>query len=239
MEDTIVPKGSRKSKADIADLAVELWRSIQQSGTDLTQDARETIDDMLVFAASAKRQLVRKDRRIRSLEEMALTDELTGLANRRAFQKSLTKVLAASKRHGEGGVIAYIDMDGFKTVNDSFGHQAGDMLLRHVSALLIDQVRETDLVARVGGDEFAMVLVRAEPEAGAARARDISDTLNASQVYFKGNPIPVQASVGIEVYEPNASVDELMARADARMYQSKMRRRGLAPQLRVVNRKTG
>jgi diguanylate cyclase (GGDEF)-like protein len=123
----------------------------------LTPDAAALVEQALALAEEREAQLRAQESRIRELESLSVTDPLTGLLNRRGFQEAMERTLAACRRHGEDGVLAYIDLDGFKQVNDSFGHGAGDTMLRHVAALLTRTVRATDYIARLGGDEFAIV----------------------------------------------------------------------------------
>ena len=165
---------------------------------------------------------------------MASTDELTGLLNRRGFEKMLKRTLASAQRHGETGVIAFIDIDGFKSINDTHGHEAGDQVLKHVSMLLNEQIRKSDIVARIGGDEFAMVLVRASTEPGIHRAETIRETVNESSIVYNDQTIGINASIGIKPFDLEASADDILRRADSRMYEMKRGRRGKVPHLRAV-----
>jgi diguanylate cyclase (GGDEF)-like protein len=148
-------------------------------------------------------------------ETMAATDELTGIPNRRAF---LERVAAAveSAAWGHQTVVCLVDLDGFKGVNDTAGHQAGDTMLKAVSSVLCGAVRETDTVARLGGDEFAVlagVSVTCSGEMLAERLRSV--------VAAVGSDWHVTASVGVAEVEAGDDVEELLHRADAAMYRSK------------------
>ena len=224
----------RTRNPDMADLAVELWKSSKDSNVELSSDAWNLIGDMLAFAADAKKKLDRKDKRIKTLEEMASTDELTGLLNRRGFEKALKRTLAAAQRHGETGVIAFIDIDGFKSINDIHGHEAGDLVLRHVAMLLNEQIRETDIVARIGGDEFALVLVRASTDPGMFRARSIRDSVNNSCIIYDKSRIEIEASFGIQPFDAAASAEEILRGADDRMYETKRNKQAKITHLRAV-----
>ncbi|MBI4184284.1 MAG: GGDEF domain-containing protein [Proteobacteria bacterium] len=153
-----------------------------------------------------------------------MTDELTGLLNRRAFESELRHAVAAARRYGEGGVLIYIDLDNFKPVNDRFGHAAGDHVLRQVARLLKASVRETDFVGRLGGDEFAVLLVRTSWEAGLAYAKRLERALNATYIPWSGATIKLKASFGAQRYGADDSERTLLHRADTAMYRAKRRR---------------
>jgi len=178
------------------------------------------IQEMLAYAAEAEQQLADQQDRIDHLESLAQTDELTGLLNRRGFQESLDRAMSEAARHDERGLVAFIDLDKFKPVNDKHGHHAGDEVLRAVADLLIDEVRSTDYVARLAGDEFVILFTRAE-RAARERALAIKDKLNSLMVPIEGNLIRVKASMGIQTYGKTSRADDLMRRADKAMYRDK------------------
>lgn len=182
-------------------------------------------DLALAVALEAKDRLVQQQARIDALEHLALTDELTGLFNRRGFENRLKLALAEAKRREESGVLVYIDLDGFKPINDNFGHAAGDEVLRHVAAMLAASIRDTDAVARLGGDEFAMLLVNTAWRNGLVRARTLEKAVNASGVIWDGNLISLKASFGIQAYGPDDDLPKLLIDADQAMYASKRERR--------------
>ncbi|MDP6120860.1 MAG: GGDEF domain-containing protein [Rhodospirillales bacterium] len=111
-------------------------------------------------ASRAERRMAEQQRRIAHLERLAATDELTGALNRRGFESALKRHLAEARRHHEPSVLVIADLDGFKPINDTYGHRAGDKVLRRVARLLMNNVRKTDYVGRLGGDEFAVLLTR-------------------------------------------------------------------------------
>ncbi|WP_347310514.1 GGDEF domain-containing protein [Defluviimonas sp. SAOS-178_SWC] len=163
----------------------------------------------------------------RTAEEQALTDALTGLANRRALDHALVRVLDAAARGGRGFALLHLDIDFFKAVNDTFGHAAGDLVLSHVAAILRRATRKQDIVARVGGDEFVMILPGPVDEAMVATiARRIIAELEVP-VMFEGAPCRISGSIGATLsglYErPDA--DRMLSDADAALYVSKRRGR--------------
>jgi diguanylate cyclase (GGDEF)-like protein/PAS domain S-box-containing protein len=150
------------------------------------------------------------------LQALADRDELTGLLNRRRFEEELTRQLARTERYAEPAALAVIDLDGFKAVNDSHGHAAGDDVLRDVAAALAARVRGSDLVARLGGDEFAALLLGVD----AVEAAEVANALTAT-VARAGGAAGVTASVGVTSLEPGDAPDQALARADQAMYAAK------------------
>jgi diguanylate cyclase (GGDEF)-like protein/PAS domain S-box-containing protein len=146
-------------------------------------------------------------------------DFLTGLSNRRRFELELAREAQRAMRYGTGGALLLIDLDNFKDVNDALGHKAGDDLLKTVARELRRRVRETDVLARVGGDEFAVVLPQTRAEEARIVAEGIVGTLRELEVASERS-IRVTASVGVALFDGLNAV-ELLARADAAMYQAK------------------
>ena len=184
------------------------------------------VQEMLALAANAQAKLVDQSRRISFLEQLAHSDELTGLHNRRAFLSELRLSLANARRYGETGAVIFVDLDHFKEINDVHGHAAGDAVLRQVSSLLRDLVRETDLVGRLGGDEFAILLTRTNPENAFRRARIIERALHRAIATHGDIALPISASFGIEMYTGRDDEAALLDRADQAMYRRKRERKG-------------
>lgn len=192
---------------------------------------RETGDEAIMvkeflleaeYAARAAYEAAAKHRsRLAHLEELVRTDDLTGLLNRRAFAEATKRVLSEAKRYDEQGVMLYIDLDGFKPINDAYGHVAGDEVLKQVARLLKDTIRETDYAARLGGDEFAVLLVRTSRNDGMRRAETIDRLLNNAMISWQGKLIRLSASVGFQHYDNTTSSESLISAADDAMYRIK------------------
>ena len=161
------------------------------------------------------------------LSQIARYDQLTGLVNRDLFQDRLERALARSARTGNPTALMFIDLDRFKDVNDTLGHDAGDELLKVVAKRLNGRVRASDTVARLGGDEFAIILEDlSEEEDAAVVASDVLDSF-AEPVLVGGREIPVTASIGTAAY-PSSAGDELLKNADTAMYRAKGRGRNVS-----------
>lgn len=156
------------------------------------------------------------------LQHMALVDDLTGLPNRRLLSDRLAQSLKAAQRDGHKLALLYIDLDGFKPVNDSLGHTIGDLLLRQVADRLQSRSRESDTLARIGGDEFTLILsgIRSTPDAVEV-AENLLETLT-SPFTIDGHLIRIGASIGISLFPEHAvEGDELIQLADFAMYAAK------------------
>jgi diguanylate cyclase (GGDEF)-like protein/PAS domain S-box-containing protein len=154
------------------------------------------------------------------LEYLADHDFLTGLHNRRHFEQELAREVERAARYEFPGAVLLIDVDNFKIINDTYGHMAGDDLLKGIAGLLKHRVRHTDILARVGGDEFAVLL----PQANATQATTVADnfvkTLDKQAVVLANQSIHITASVGVASFE-GISAAEVLARADVAMYAAK------------------
>ncbi len=162
--------------------------------------------------------------RITELEARLDIDPLLDLLNRRGFERELKRALAYVKRYGTDAVLVYLDLDGFKGVNDRAGHGAGDELLRAVSAALTGKIRASDVVARLGGDEFAILLWNVSEMHAFAKARDLEDTVAAVTITRSGVPLSVTASAGVAALSPLDGPAEAIDAADRAMYLRKRER---------------
>jgi diguanylate cyclase (GGDEF)-like protein len=185
-------------------------------------------------ALAAEARIATLSARVAELETVAVSDPLTGLLNRRGLQLELERALAAARRYDEQGVLIYIDLDGFKPINDAYGHAAGDRVLARVGEILSENVRPTDRVARIGGDEFVVLLTRAAPAAGLERAEFLEKRINQSVVEWHGRAIAVRASFGFRAFGPNDLGLDVLGQADHAMYAMKRLRADLTGRSRTL-----
>jgi diguanylate cyclase (GGDEF)-like protein len=163
--------------------------------------------------------------RLAAAEDLADRDTLAPVFNRRAFLRELHRTMSEVERYKTPAAVIYIDLDGFKALNDEYGHAAGDAVLRHVGLLLTDSVRESDVVGRIGGDEFGLILNRASAAEAQAKSQALSDKINSSAILHAGVPHRIRASVGVHPIALVEDPETALARADEAMYAEKHARR--------------
>lgn len=163
--------------------------------------------------------------RIGELENRIDVDPLTQTFNRRGFERALARSLAYVKRYQAAAALVYLDLDEFKPVNDRHGHAAGDAVLKAVSAALQREVRASDIVARIGGDEFAVLLWNVAEADALDKASALEKAIYATPVRWGASTMVVGASAGVALIGALDTAAEALARADAAMYVRKMQRK--------------
>ena len=235
----LVPEGLRdrrweRASSDASDLQTqpmgtggELYARRKDSGTfpvEISLGFLNSKDGLLIVSAirdiTARKQL--EDR----LVQLATHDAVTGLYNVRHFQEHLKGVLAQALRYDTSGALLLLDLDGFKHVNDHFGHRTGDQLLTNVAVLLQGRLRQTDLAARMGGDEFAVILPRPDEHEACVVAKEIVKRMRQLTVAVDEDSLNVTTSVGVALFPKHGVTPEVLrANADTAMYQAKARGR--------------
>ncbi len=158
----------------------------------------------------------------RKLEELASLDGLTGVLNRRALETRLNEAYSLARRRNYPISVAMLDLDRFKFVNDTYGHQAGDVVLQETARRIKDVTRDYDSIGRFGGEEFLVILVDASQEAARAIAERIRRRISDEPMCFEGRRIPVTTSIGVAAsHGHQRSVHNLVALADASLYDAK------------------
>jgi len=148
-------------------------------------------------------------------------DTLAPVYNRRAFVRESSRVLAMVKRHEVEASLIYFDLNNFKAINDAHGHAAGDAVIRSIGELLIRQTRQTDIVGRIGGDEFAVVLTHIDRQAAQGKAEALAAALCTEKVLHEGEAHYVTAAFGVTHITAQDTVELALARADEAMYADK------------------
>lgn len=193
------------------------WRKMSATVA-LLRHANSIIDQ-------AESKIRAQQERIFMLEDLATADDLTGLKNRRGFFEAFERELDLCNRgKSNGGLLVMIDLDNFKTTNDTHGHLAGDACLRLVGRTLQNEIRAMDTAARMGGDEFILLLSNTTRDDATARAQTIAARLNNLSLAWYGDLIPIRASVGLKNFGAGDQIDLIIRDADARMYQTKAAR---------------
>lgn len=176
----------------------------------------------LLGVSISLRDIERRKRAEDELQRLATTDPLTSLLNRHQFALMLEQAVNLSERSGEAGALIYLDLDGFKYVNDTHGHTVGDDLLRAVAGELRENVRASDVVARTGGDEFSVILHEADRSGAMRKASQLVQAVSQVSTFVGSEQVYAACSAGVVVFPvPGASVEDLVAYADLAMYRAK------------------
>ncbi|WP_258804414.1 putative bifunctional diguanylate cyclase/phosphodiesterase [Pseudarthrobacter sp. NS4] len=208
--------GDLSSRIEVSEARDELDAIIM--GTNLLAEDLQIIYEELEQRVQVRTQLLHEAHL--EMQKMAMQDPLTGLANRSALLEALRTALDAGSAPGEGPAILLMDLDAFKSINDSMGHTAGDQVLITVGERIRGAVRVTDVVARLGGDEFAIVLPAASADQATVVGHRILAALN-EPVELPGRSVRCGASIGLSVGSPGQSPEDMLMEADVAMYASK------------------
>ena len=159
--------------------------------------------------------------RLEDLIRTADQDMLLPILNRRAFMREISRFIAFAERYGTRASLLYFDLDHFKAVNDAYGHAAGDHVLRHFCALLSDNIRDSDVLARVGGDEFAIILAHSGLDQAAEKGAALMGYLREQPPFWNGKEVNLRFSCGAHELRAGQTADCAMAEADRAMYAQK------------------
>lgn len=193
---------------------------------EFTPKVRQAIMALMAEVDALRRDLQVAETRIKNLEETADQDTLTPIANRRAFVRELSRTMSYAERYGTPAAVLYFDVDGLKQINDTLGHAAGDAALLHVARILADNVRDTDTIGRLGGDEFGMILANADERQAAEKGQILSRAIEKSPLLWKGSVIELSAAWGSFSFRSAVDPAQALDAADREMYQRKRAARG-------------
>lgn len=188
---------------------------------ELTPKVQEALMSIMAEVDRLRREVDEVRRRLKDAEDLADRDPLIPVLNRRAFIRELSRAIAHGRRYREYAGLAYFDIDDFKTVNDTYGHAVGDTALRHLADLLNQHVRESDIVGRLGGDEFGVILAHADEGMAATKANALAKLVADNPLILNGVKIPLSISVGAIAFTGEDEPQEALNRADQAMYRMK------------------
>ncbi len=195
--------------------------------SEFTPSVRDAVMKLMGEVDNLRRDLSQTRERLDEMEKVADRDQLLPVLNRRAFVRELTRYISFAVRYGTPASLVYFDLDGFKAINDSYGHAAGDAALSHFANTLLSHVRDSDVVGRLGGDEFGIILSHADQEQAHAKATSLAKTLKASPALWRSRSIQVGFSYGAFELAAGDDADNAMQRADEAMYANKRAVRAL------------
>ena len=210
---------ARRARRDIA-------QGARIPDDELTPNVRSVVSTLIDEVERLKRDLELSHKKVEELENIADEDPLVPILNRRAFEREMVRATAYARRYKTPTSLIYIDLDDFKTINDTHGHAGGDAVLRHVGQVLSTNVRQSDVVARIGGDEFAIILVHADSEAAANKMGRLLEAITAVPVEFGDADILIGVSAGVAQFGEDDDMVALLDRADRAMYRHKERHNG-------------
>lgn len=188
---------------------------------EFTPRVRAAIMTLMAEVDRLRQDLDTAKSKMEALQGQADRDVLLPVLNRRAFVRELSRMLAFSERYGVPVALIYLDLNGFKPVNDSFGHAAGDAALAHVCDILSNNIRESDILGRLGGDEFGLILPKADMETAQRKAQALHEQLRKRPFAWQGTILQLSFSHGVTVMQTGQSATDAIAAADQAMYRAK------------------
>ena len=181
------------------------------------EDRERLIEEISLLRA----KVARLQERVEQLDQLAHQDSLINLPNRRGFMRELERLIGRVDRYGIHAAMLFVDLDGLKIINDTFGHRAGDEALIQVANLLASGVRHSDVVARIGGDEFGILLEASDEEAAHETATRLVDLICSCEFTHDGDPMPLSVAIGVGMIDALDTAEAVMERADEAMYLRK------------------
>jgi diguanylate cyclase (GGDEF)-like protein len=184
-------------------------------------EVREAVGRLAAERDRLREELARARSRIASLERLADEDALTPVANRRAFVRQLTRMIGFSHRYGVPASVVYFDVNNMKHINDVYGHPAGDAALRRIATVLRSNIRSSDIVGRLGGDEFGVILAQTDKAQAESKAAALAAAITAEPLHWSGDAIPLSAAYGVYAFSGGDNPQQAIEAADRAMYEQK------------------
>ena len=179
------------------------------------------VDRLIGEISRLRGEVAHLQQKVEQLDQLAHQDALINLPNRRGFMRELERLVDRAQRYGHHAAMLFVDLDGLKMINDTFGHRAGDGALIQVADLLAKGVRRSDIVARIGGDEFAVLLESASEDSAHETAARLENLICGCEFEHDGDALPLSVAIGVGMIDGGDSPDAVMARADEEMYRRK------------------
>jgi diguanylate cyclase (GGDEF)-like protein len=188
---------------------------------ELTPKVRQAIMTLMQEVENLRGEVERANSRLAHMERLADQDTLVPIPNRRAFVREMSRVISYNQRYDAVSSLVYMDLNDFKNINDKHGHAAGDAALLHVANILSENLRESDMLGRLGGDEFGIILSHTDAEQALIKGRQLAQAIMNAPVEHDGVKLTITASYGITTFKQGQSAQEAMDAADRAMYAQK------------------
>lgn len=188
---------------------------------ELTPKVRQALQQLMAEVYALRQELEEVRQRAGYLEQLADQDTLAPVLNRRAFIRELGRMAAFEERYGAAGAVLYFDVNDLKALNDTHGHAAGDAVLKRVCEILLRETRASDVVGRLGGDEFGVILAQSGMEPAAAKAAKLAEAIAAEEVVWEGHALRITVAHGVHTLSSGQEADAALDAADQAMYANK------------------
>jgi diguanylate cyclase (GGDEF)-like protein len=201
--------------------AIRAAKLLGVPGAHMTREVRAALNALMGEIDVLRDEQAEMRDKLAEAEAAADHDPLAPVYNRRAFMRETSRVIAMVRRHEVEAALIFFDLNGFKEINDNHGHAAGDSVLRSIGETLIKHTRETDIVGRIGGDEFGVVLTHLSGDAARAKAESLAAAIRTERLKHDGVTLEVSAAFGMAGLNGQETAERLLARADEAMYADK------------------
>lgn len=225
----VAAKAVRVNRAAPSMRVVDSFGALGIPDAEFTPTVRSALATLLEEVERLRRETEESRSRIAVLEKLADEDPLASVANRRAFVRELSRMMSFSERYGAPSSLLYFDIDNMKTINDAFGHAAGDAAIRFVADTLMANVRESDTVGRLGGDEFAVVLVETAEPAAHDKGAQLARAIEQGAFSWQAKGVPLSITFGAFSFAGGLDALTILDEADRAMYAKKQADRGRLP----------
>lgn len=192
---------------------------------EMTPKVQNAIMTLMGEVDRLRNELDNAHQRIDELERLVDMDPLVPISNRRAFVREVTRAIAFAERYNVKSSLIFFDVNNMKTINDSFGHAAGDAALMHIAETLKKHLRDLDVVGRLGGDEFGVMLAQTDEEGAHLKAVELADEVEKNPIIWQGKELVVHLAHGAYTFGSGQSANEALAGADEKMYINKQKRK--------------
>lgn len=188
---------------------------------EFTPRVRDAIMTLMHEVDRLRKEVEQSRSKLKDMARTADQDMLLPILNRRAFVREITRFTSFAERYKTSSSLIYLDLDNFKTVNDAYGHDIGDSVLRHISNLILGQIRESDVFARIGGDEFGVILAHVTADQASRKGESLAQALRDHPPMVEGKAVPLSFSYGIYELRAGETPDSAIRQADRAMYAQK------------------